>query len=233
MALPPAGGNANDYVQWALSIDNVASAWCFPIARGLGTVDVVILANEETTGAEIPSDHDDLTGTATSVVSDQLVDSSATFISDGVSVGDVVRNTTASTSTTVSAVTSETELTLEADIFSTAGHAYEVVSLCNQVLEYIDGVRPVTASSVQVVGPTEQMQDIAMTVTGDGVDLTRIADDITDYLGTMIPGQVLYRSQLIRIALDNGSQNAVVSTPSDDVTPSGYNMLRPGTTSVT
>ena len=46
---PPAGGNKYDYVKWAMSIDNIAAAWCFPIARGLGTVDVVILANSETT----------------------------------------------------------------------------------------------------------------------------------------------------------------------------------------
>ena len=53
---PPAGGNQYDYIKWALSIDDVAAAWCFPTARGDGTVDVVIMANATTTGSEIPTD---------------------------------------------------------------------------------------------------------------------------------------------------------------------------------
>jgi len=52
---PPAGGNKYDYVRWAMSIDDVAAAYCFPLAQGDGTVDVIILANKATTGSEIPS----------------------------------------------------------------------------------------------------------------------------------------------------------------------------------
>lgn len=52
---PPAGGNAHDYIMWAKSIDNVAGAWSYPLARGDGTIDVVILANAVTTGSEIPA----------------------------------------------------------------------------------------------------------------------------------------------------------------------------------
>jgi len=48
---PPAGGNRYDYVKWALSVDGVASAYCLPLAQGLGTVDVVILASG---ASEIP-----------------------------------------------------------------------------------------------------------------------------------------------------------------------------------
>lgn len=51
---PPAGGNKYDYEKWALSIDNVAAATCIPLAQGPGTVDVVIFADVETTGSEIP-----------------------------------------------------------------------------------------------------------------------------------------------------------------------------------
>jgi len=51
---PPAGGNQYDYEQWALSIDDVAAAYCFPLAQGAESVDVVILANVDTTGSEIP-----------------------------------------------------------------------------------------------------------------------------------------------------------------------------------
>lgn len=52
---PPAGGNQYDYVKWALSITGVKSAYCFPLANGLGTVDVLIAADPVTTGAIIPS----------------------------------------------------------------------------------------------------------------------------------------------------------------------------------
>lgn len=50
---PPAGGNRFDYEMWAKEIDNVAQAWCLPLRRGTGTVDVVILA-DISTGSEIP-----------------------------------------------------------------------------------------------------------------------------------------------------------------------------------
>jgi len=52
---PPAGGNKRDYEKWALAITNVKMAYCFPLALGLGTVDVVIVADEVATGSEIPA----------------------------------------------------------------------------------------------------------------------------------------------------------------------------------
>lgn len=49
---PPAGGNANDYKVWAESVDGVATAWVYPLRRGLGTVDVVITAHNGLPSAE-------------------------------------------------------------------------------------------------------------------------------------------------------------------------------------
>lgn len=40
---PPLGGAANDYVQWALEVTGVASAYCYPNRAGFGTVDVAAL----------------------------------------------------------------------------------------------------------------------------------------------------------------------------------------------
>jgi uncharacterized phage protein gp47/JayE len=48
---PPAGGNANDYRRWALEVSGVDSAYVYPLRRGLGTVDVVIVA----AGRALPS----------------------------------------------------------------------------------------------------------------------------------------------------------------------------------
>ena len=52
---PPAGGNRYDYEQWATAIDDVQSAYCIPLADGIGTVMVVVLADAVSTGSETPS----------------------------------------------------------------------------------------------------------------------------------------------------------------------------------
>jgi uncharacterized phage protein gp47/JayE len=40
---PPAGGTKSDYIRWALEISGVGDAQCVPLARGAGTVDVLIV----------------------------------------------------------------------------------------------------------------------------------------------------------------------------------------------
>lgn len=40
---PPLGGAQNDYVQWALEVTGVASAYCYPNRAGYGTVDLAAL----------------------------------------------------------------------------------------------------------------------------------------------------------------------------------------------
>ena len=40
---PPQGGDGNDYVQWARGVAGVTRAWCFPLNRGPGTVDVAFV----------------------------------------------------------------------------------------------------------------------------------------------------------------------------------------------
>lgn len=42
---PPAGGNANDYKQWALEVSGVAEAYVYPLRLGLGSVTVVPLVS--------------------------------------------------------------------------------------------------------------------------------------------------------------------------------------------
>ncbi len=229
---PPAGGNKYDYVKWALEKDNVKAAYCFSLAQGLGTVDVVIIANEANTGSEVPSSYSPLTGTNTSVSASKLINSAATFQTSGLKKGDKVKNTTANTTAKVVSVDSETQLTLDADIFTATGQNYELKSLTIQVKEYIDDVRPVTASVVRVLGPTILTQDVTMTVTGTNINKTQIASDITAYMKTLIPGQALYKSKLVQIAMDNNVDNATVSTPANDVTATSYQMIRPGVINV-
>lgn len=64
-------------------------------------------------------------GTNTSTATDTLIDSGATFTAS-VNAGDVVANTTAGTYSTVVTVDSDTQLTLEDDIFTSTSQAYSV-----------------------------------------------------------------------------------------------------------
>ncbi len=232
---PPAGGNANDYIQWALAVTNVQNAWCFPLAQGLGTVDVVVTANSAVTGSEIPSSHAD-SGTATSLSTGNLIDSAANFKGTlPVAIGDIVTNSALGTTATVTAVTSATQLALSADIFTATGQAYTIQSLCAQVLAAINAARPVGMESVgvRVPAPTVLSQNVSITTTGGNASPSQIASDITAYLATLIPAQTLYVSQLIAIALKDGANNAVVTAPAADVVPTGYQMIRAGTINVT
>ncbi|PKN05563.1 MAG: hypothetical protein CVU74_01150 [Deltaproteobacteria bacterium HGW-Deltaproteobacteria-9] len=125
---PPAGGNQYDYIKWAKEIDGVAQAWCVPLGQGLGTVDVIILADVDTTGSEIPSSSARI-GVTTSVTVGKLKDSAGTFTTaHAVAAGDIVENPLRGTQTTVSTVDSAIQLTLVADIFKYAGEPYIIHS---------------------------------------------------------------------------------------------------------
>jgi uncharacterized phage protein gp47/JayE len=229
---PPAGGNKYDYVKWALSIGNVAKAYPYPLGQGLGTMDVVILAVEDSTGSEIPSSHT-ITGTATSVSSGKLVASAANFSGAlPARIGDIAINEDTAASANVTAVDSATQLALDADIITAPGQAFTLKSLCAQVLEYIDDVRPTTAKWVRVLPPTVIPQDVTIAVSGDGLDTVAIAAEIAAYMNSLQPKATLYRNRIISIAIQAGSEDAVLSTPSANVTPADYGMIRPGTITV-
>lgn len=225
---PPAGGNRYDYVKWAKAIDNVAAAYCYPLAQGLGTVDVVIVANEGNTGSEVPSSHATLSGTATSTGALKLIDTAATFVTSEAQKGDRVRNTSAGTEAKIVSVDSETQLTLDTDIFTGTGEAYGVSSLITEVKGYIDDQRPVTASMVRVLGPEILSQAVTITTSGTSVNAGQITADIEAYMKGLIPGQTLYVSQITAIAIRSGAENATVTTPAGDVACTDHQMIRPG-----
>ncbi len=50
---PPGGGNAYDYKRWAMAVDGVTAAWCYPLRRGIGTVDVAVLSAAGLPGDEL------------------------------------------------------------------------------------------------------------------------------------------------------------------------------------
>lgn len=217
---PPAGGNTQDYINWAKAVTGVKNAFCFPLAQGLGTVDIVIIS-------------DGSSGTADATEANKLHDADGSFTAD--MVGATVHNTTNSTQTTVSAFVDSGELTLNDDIFI-SGDDYTIddiptQDLIDEVETYINSVRPVTAI-IDIKSPTVQTQAVTMTVTGANADLTQTASEITAFLNGFEPGETLYLTQLIAIAINNGADDVSIATPVADVTPTGYAMLRPGTISV-
>jgi hypothetical protein len=86
-----------------------------------------------------PSDNADIaypsvaeSGTNTTATASKLIDSAATFITNNVKTGDVVHNDTAGTAATVVSVDSETQLTLNANIFTSTAQAYVVYPMSAQ-----------------------------------------------------------------------------------------------------
>jgi hypothetical protein len=73
------------------------------------------------------------TGTNTSVVASQLVDSAGAFITNGVTAGDVVTNITTGLVSTVVSVTSNTVLVLDSNIFLATPNSYGVFSASSNV----------------------------------------------------------------------------------------------------
>ena len=86
-----------------------------------------------------PSDNADIAypnqiagGTNTTSTAFKLINSAALYVTKNVKTGDVVHNDTAGTAATVVSVDSETELTLNANIFTSTGQAYAVYSMSSQ-----------------------------------------------------------------------------------------------------
>jgi len=47
---PPMGGDANDYVAWAMAVPGVTRAWCSPLEMGMGTVTVRFMMDDVRAG---------------------------------------------------------------------------------------------------------------------------------------------------------------------------------------
>ncbi len=160
MQQAPAGGNAADYVTWAKAVTGVASAKCISCPQGAGTVDIVILADETSTGSETPT-----------------------------------------------------------------------TELIAAVYEYIDSVRPVTAGTFRVLAAQIIEQDITMSVSGT-VTASAVTEDIEVLMTGLKIGETLYLAKLVNLAIIDGSADAVISAPASNVVPTDYQVVRPGTVTV-
>jgi len=86
-----------------------------------------------------PSDNADIpypnlieSGTITTVTALKLIDSTGLFITNNIKTGDVVYNDTLLTSATVVSVDSETQLTLNSNIFTVTTQVYNIYSMSPQ-----------------------------------------------------------------------------------------------------
>lgn len=79
-----------------------------------------------TDNADIPTPQVVTSGTNTSAVTNQLVNTSGDFVNANVAVGDVVYNITDGTAATVVSVSSATVVVLNANIFAASGKSYVI-----------------------------------------------------------------------------------------------------------
>lgn len=248
MRQAPAGGNALDFENWALDQDNSyvtyggttyynAFAHVVSCPGGiLGTVGIYTIPNDETIVNGNKS-----SGTNTGVTANKLVDSGATFQTDGVAVGDPVTNTSDNLITTVSAIDSETTLSLDDNIFTATPKNYSVDGaeelLRRATEDYIESKRPLGMLSQTVYSADPQTQAVTMTVTapeGGSIDTSLISDAIENLLNGMAPGETLHKSTLEYTAHSYGAASAIVTVPSGETnTIDDDKYYRPGTITVT
>jgi len=103
----------------------------FPLVYRYSNVQITVNEVAQSVGVDfinqmIDTEASLATGAATSANTNQLIDTGATFVTDGVSVGDQVSNTTDATFAIIVSVDSETTLTLNRDIFELGTESYNV-----------------------------------------------------------------------------------------------------------
>jgi len=115
-------------------------------------------------------------GTATMTKANKLVDSNASFETDGVAVNDYISNDTDATNTTVVSVDSETQLTIASDIF-TNGEDYTIIETWKDAQRAASSTP--TAADERCDGTaTSQITDKLVDSNADFITDGVIADDI-------------------------------------------------------
>ena len=115
-------------------------------------------------------------GTNTSLVTNQLVDSAGDFINAGVKTGDIVYNHTGGFAATVVSVTSATVIVLNADIFGATASEYTIYQASPQTTIGNQGCNIYAGSN-------------------GGLKVTTMGNDIVTFpyipIGTILPVQVI------------------------------------------
>lgn len=108
-------------------------------------------------------------GAATSIPSGFLIDSTATFLSDGLSVGDVVVNGNSSAVATITQIFSNTSLVLSSNIFTVIGQIYNIYSKAVKEADKVSVGKITMLNASSLTSPTEFYP--SYTLEGDVVSL--------------------------------------------------------------
>jgi uncharacterized phage protein gp47/JayE len=103
--------------------------------------------------------------------------------------------------------------------------------LLDAVYAYIDLKRPVTAGTFRVLAPQVVTQEITMAIVGSVVPATLQAQ-IEAYVSALQPGDDLYISKLINLAIEAGASDASVTVPAANVSATDYQVIRAGTITI-
>ena len=94
-------------------------------------------------------------GTNTSFSSNQLIDSGATFLSDGLSAGDIVVNKDTGAVSTILSISSNTVLLLNSVIFEDTGEAYSIISSAAKEADKVSVGKITMLNASSLTSPSE------------------------------------------------------------------------------
>jgi uncharacterized phage protein gp47/JayE len=103
---------------------------------------------------------------------------------------------------------------------------------------YINSVRPLGMVSCSVIsaGPTYQNVDMTVAaIPGSVISTSDISTAITDFMATLEPGELLYRSDLVYTAMSYNADYAIITTPSTETVDPGSDStyIRAGSVNIT
>lgn len=94
-------------------------------------------------------------GTTTGASSNLLIDSTATFLSDGLSVGDIVYNANLTTISTISQISSNTTLVLSTSLITAIGQTYIIYSSASKEADKVSVGKITMLNASSLTTPTE------------------------------------------------------------------------------
>lgn len=128
-------------------------------------------------------------GSNTTAVANKLNDGTATFLTDGVTIGSLVTNTSTNTSTEVTGLDSETQLSLKDDIFTSTSQGYTVYSSTSirSVEDACDGNTFTDSFNCAVPNNLDSLTKTASGITNENQPINIISSPSSTVIGFQLP----------------------------------------------
>jgi hypothetical protein len=245
---PPAGGNKYDWERWAIECGiasdgsfvspenlsqsanyDVARATCYPLARGVGTVDLVISMSRKVRILEM---------VGSGYVGPQAADVGKVVTGDVSGDSGLLVSFNNTSRLWWVRCLSESDFSI-ADTCSISGSSahgdMNVVSysdvpyakLLLAVTNYIDDVRPVTQHQRVIKGVSRLVTPVAVTVSGNEFNSVNAQAAILKHMNELAPGAKFFRSKIVALCVDAGAETANVTAPANDIVPESDEIVRP------